>query len=208
MHHWISQVSFGLPVHVVRANLDFFGIVRKYERLPSGNAQFCTDMLKTQPIGEFIHTYMNEHGFTKAINATGMRAEESKRRAKKLPFALSKGEGTSGMYMPKKHPTHVIHDWMPIFGYTTEEVFEEIRMAGQEPHELYSKGFSRLSCVFCVNGRVEEHQMASEMRPELAQKMANLEREIGRSVRLKQVKGEKLPRYMDEYLRGLAKNVA
>lgn len=203
MHHWIESISFGLPVHVVRAKMDFFEMVKKYHRIPSGMNQFCTDMLKTEPIKEFIHAYMTEHGLKTAINATGMRAEESPRRAKKNPFTLSKGDGTSGMHMTKKFPEHTVYDWMPIFGYTTEEVYQEIENAGQKPHELYSQGFSRLSCVFCVNGRIEEHQKAAEMRPELARKVAKMEREVGRAYRLKQVKGVKSPKYMDEYLRAI-----
>ena len=200
MEHWISKNSFQLPLNVVKSDLDFFSMVRKYRRLPSGRQQFCTDFLKTQPITAFIHDYMERHGITKTINATGMRAEESPRRAKKLPFTLSKGEGTSGMYQPRKYPSHLVHDWLPIFDYTTAEVFGEIAHAGQEPHQVYSMGFSRLSCVFCVNGRIEEHKRAAELRPELAKKMSELEREIGKTLRLKQVKGVKLPKYLDEYL--------
>jgi 3'-phosphoadenosine 5'-phosphosulfate sulfotransferase (PAPS reductase)/FAD synthetase len=104
------------------------------------------------------------------------------------------------MHQPRKFPSHTIFDWLPIFDYTTAEVFGEIAHAGQEPHQVYSMGFSRLSCVFCVNGRIDEHQKAAELRPELARKIAGLERELGKSYRLKQVKGLKLPKYFDEYL--------
>lgn len=199
MHKWIKSISFGIEVHVVRAEEDFFELAHRTGRLPSGRQQYCTDVLKTQPICEFIHDYMYKHGLTRAINATGMRAEESKRRAMKKPFTLSKGDGTSGMHMPKKFPEHTVYDWMPIFGYTTEEVFEEIALAGQKPHAIYSQGFSRLSCVFCVNGRIEEHKKAAELRPELAAKFAKLERDIGKSLRLKQIKGVKYPKFLDEY---------
>jgi hypothetical protein len=65
---------------------------------------------------------------------------------------------------------------------------------------MYSMGFSRLSCALCVNGRISEHQLAAELKPHLAIKFAQVERKIGRTVRLKQVNGVKLPRYMDEYL--------
>lgn len=194
MHNWIESISHGIPVNVVRAEMDFFEMVLKYGRLPSGRHQFCTHFLKTQPISAFIHDYMTKHGFTKAINATGMRAEESKRRAAKMPFQVSE------MTMPKKHPGQMIHDWLPIFGYEEDEVFAEIALAEQKPHELYSMGFSRLSCVFCVNGRIEEHKKAAELRPELAFKVANLERTVGKSYRLKQVKGIKYPKFLDEYI--------
>lgn len=201
MKPWIETISFGLEVNVVESEYDFFSLARKYKRLPSGRQQFCTDFLKTKPIGAFIHDYMDANGITKAINATGMRADESKRRATKNPLTLSKGAGTSGMHMPRKHAAHTIHDWMPIFEYSTEDVFAEIEAACQKPHEVYSKGFSRLSCVFCVNGRIAEHKEAAILRPELAKKMIELERELGKSIRLKQVKGVKYPKFLDEYVK-------
>lgn len=202
MHDFITRNGFGLPLHVVGSEMSFFDLARKYGRLPSGRQQFCTDFLKTKPIGAFIHDYMSKHGLTKAINATGMRAEESKRRAEKKPFVYSKGKKTSNMVKPKIHPSHKIWDWMPIFDYTTTDVWGEIASAGQEPHHVYSLGFSRLSCVFCVNGRIDEHQKASELRPELAQKVIELERELGKTYRVRQVKGQKIPKYFDEYLTG------
>jgi DNA sulfur modification protein DndC len=203
MHHWIKTNSFGLPVHVVKANESFIELCERTGRLPSGNKQYCTDILKTKPINEFIHNYMTEHGIKVAANVTGMRAEESKRRAAKSAFSLSKGKKTSGMHMPKKFPGHTVYDWHPIFDYNTVEVFAAIASAGQAPHELYSMGFSRLSCVFCVNGRVEEHQRAAELRPELALKIANLERKLGKAYRLKQVNNVKYPKFMDTYIRAL-----
>jgi len=200
MKPWIEANSFGLPVHVVEAEKDFFEIARHYGRLPSGRQQFCTDLLKTKPITEFIHQYMTEHGLSLAINATGMRAEESPRRAKKEPFTLSKGQGTSKMHMPKKYPEHTVYDWMPIFEYSELAVREEIAHAGQEMHPVYAKGFSRLSCVVCINGRIGEHKLAAQLRPELVKEMAQLERELGKTLRLKQRQGVKYPKYLDEYL--------
>jgi 3'-phosphoadenosine 5'-phosphosulfate sulfotransferase (PAPS reductase)/FAD synthetase len=200
MHEWIESNAFGLPVHVVRAELDFFTLADKHKRLPSGMQQFCTDHLKTKPITQFIHRYMGANGLTHVINATGMRAEESKRRAGKLPFTLSKGDGTSDMMRPKLYPVHTIHDWLPLFDFTTFDVYAEIKAAGQVPHAIYAQGFSRLSCVFCVNGRKAEHEKAATMRPELARKVAELERRLGKTIRTRQVKGVKVPHYFDEYL--------
>ena len=97
MHPWIESISFGLPVNVVQSEMDFFEMARKYKRLPSGQQQFCTDFLKITPIAAFIHAYMTKHNLKTAINATGMRAEESKRRALKSPFEKS------DMTQPRKY---------------------------------------------------------------------------------------------------------
>jgi DNA sulfur modification protein DndC len=193
MHDFIARNGFGYELHVVKADESFFDLCRRTKRFPSGQCQYCTDYLKILPIQKFIHAYMDQHGYTRAINATGMRAEESIRRAKKEPFALSE------MTQPRKHPTHVIHDWLPIFTYTMNDVCVEILKAGQRPHELYFQGFSRLSCVFCVNGRKNEHQKAAELRPALFQKIVALEKELGKAYRQKTVGGEAVNKYMDEY---------
>lgn len=197
MHTWIQSTAPELPLTVVKASMDFFEMVTKYKRFPSGHQQFCTMFLKTEPIEAFIHQYMTDHGLKTAINVTGMRADESKRRALKKPFALSE------MTRPVKFPGHTIHDWLPIFDFSTLDVYGEIASAGQEPHWLYGEGFSRLSCVFCVNGRIGEHQKAAEMRPELALRMANLERSIGKTIRVKQINKIKYPKFLDEYITAL-----
>lgn len=194
MHHWINQISFGISLNIVRSDMDFFQMVRKYKRLPSGMQQFCTDFLKCVPIEKFIHDHMAQNGYKNAINATGMRAQESKRRALKAAFCVSE------MYRPKKHPGQMIWDWLPIFDYAVEEVFSEIQNANQKPHHVYGLGFSRLSCVFCVNGRIAEHQMAAKLKPELAQRMIELEREIGKTIRTKTINKVKHQKYLDEYL--------
>ncbi|NDC96405.1 hypothetical protein EB077_13960 [bacterium] len=189
MHKFIEANSFGLPVHVVKPELDFFQLCRKYNRLPSGLARFCTSELKTRPISKFIKEYMNAKGYSRAINAIGIRAEESPARAKKEPFKKSKISTKA----------HNIMEWLPIFDMKLGDVWFQIKKAGQQPHEIYSKGFSRLSCVFCVFGRIEEHKKAAKMRPELFQKMAALEVELNKSIRLKQVNGVRQNKFMTEY---------
>jgi DNA sulfur modification protein DndC len=194
MAPWIDENSFGLKCHIVKSQYSFFDIVRKYGRFPSTNPQFCTMFLKTNPICDFIHDYMNKNNLKTAVNCTGIRAEESIRRRNKIPFTIS------DMHKPRKHKNHFVWDYLPIFDYDLPMVKKEIHNAGQKLHWVYSQGFSRLSCVFCVNGRKGEHEIAAKLRPELGKKIAQLEREIGKTYRLKQIKGKKYNKYMDEYL--------
>lgn len=189
MRPFIEANSFGLNVHVVKPELSFFELCRKYKRLPSGLARFCTSELKTRPIGKFIKDFMNAKGYTKAINAMGIRAEESPARAKKDPFKKSK----------LSTKAHEIFEWYPIFDWKLGDVWFAIKKAGQQPHPIYAQGFSRLSCVFCVFGRIEEHKQAAKMRPELYQKMVALEVELNKSIRLKQVNGVRQNKFMTEY---------
>lgn len=191
MHDFIKKNAFGFEVHVVQPKLSFFDLCRKYLRLPSGQARFCTDQLKTQPIKWFIRDYCVQHGITRAVNCIGIRSEESPSRAKKSPWRDSK--------VSLKKTGLQIMEWYPIFDFKIEDVWNQIRQAGQEPHPVYAEGFTRLSCVFCVFGRINEHKMAAKMRPELYQKMVALEQELGKSIRTKQVKGVKLKKFLGEY---------
>jgi len=190
MHNWIEKNSFGIEVVVIKPELNFFELCKKYKRLPSGLARFCTSELKTNPINKWIKRYCAEHGLTNVVSALGLRAEESPLRAKKQPVVRGKASTRAV----------TITEWLPILDYKLADVWATIAAAGQVPHPVYAKGFSRLSCVFCVFGKIEEHKKAAALRPELAKKMAELERELGKTIRLKQEKGVKLPKYLDEYL--------
>ena len=185
MHNWIEKNSFGCSVHVVKSELGFFELCRKYGRLPSGVARFCTSELKTRPCEKFMSDYCKKNEITKAISALGIRREESPARAKKGEFEAKKKTLTI---------------WNPIIDYTIEDVKKEISNAGQKLHWVYSKGYSRLSCVMCVFGRVDEHKQMAKDRPEIFKKMANLERELGKSIRLKQKNKVKYNKYLDEYI--------
>jgi len=206
MEAWIESNIWGNPLHVVQAKESFFELVRRYKRLPSGMQQFCTDFLKTKPIRDFIHQYMYDNNLKTAINITGMRAEEGKkkngeltRRGKKAFFSISKGDNTSNMHQPMKHSSHTIYDWLPLKHHLHQEVRDEITNVDQSLHWVYTKlGFSRLSCAICINGRVSEHQTAIKEKPELAYQMAKLEIEIGKTLRLKSRKGVRHKRYLFE----------
>lgn len=182
MHGWIESISFGIEVHVVRAGVDFFELCRKRARFPGDGARFCTDTLKTQPCQKFMRQYMEKHGLSRGISALGIRAGESRDRAKRQPWKLF----YEGLTAHTKN--RFFAEWCPIFDYSLEQVWEEIRNAGQKPHRIYSEGWSRLSCVICVYGKKQELTMAKANRPELFAKMEQLEKELGKTIKTKQVK--------------------
>jgi 3'-phosphoadenosine 5'-phosphosulfate sulfotransferase (PAPS reductase)/FAD synthetase len=185
MEDWITENSFGIPVHVVKSELSFFELCRKWKRLPSGQARFCTSELKTNPCERFMKKYCLQHGIIKAISALGIRAEESPSRAKKGEFI---------------HKTRLLTIWNPILDYKLADVSLEICRAGQKMHWVYSKGYSRLSCVMCVFGRKAEHEKMALDRPELFEKMADLEIELGKTIRMKQRNKIKYPKFLREYI--------
>ena len=190
MHNWISENSFGVELVVIKPTLSFFELCRKYKRLPSGLARFCTSELKTNPINKWIKKYCAENNLTNVVSVLGLRAEESPLRAKKL--AIVRGKASTKAL--------TVTEWLPILSFKLTDVWASIANANQVPHKVYGMGFTRLSCVFCVFGRKGEHEQAALLKPELFQKMAGLERELGKTIRLKQIDGIKHPKFLDEYI--------
>jgi DNA sulfur modification protein DndC len=160
----------------VSAGKTFFQMVEARGMWPSAQHRQCTSDLKNAPIYKLINKLANERGFKIVVNCIGIRAAESAARAKKEPLKINKkltGKGT------KK----TVYDWMPIFTWTTEDVFGFIRKNGQEPHWAYAKGMSRLSCCFCILASKSDMRIAAEINPEMLEKVAALEIKIGHTMK-------------------------
>jgi len=137
---------------------------------PSPKHRQCTSDLKRGPIQKFIRHAMKERGATLAINAMGLRAEESSARSKRPVWALNKTLSKAG---------RTVHDWNPIHHWTTAEVFTTIRQAGQQPFHAYKSGNERLSCVFCIMGCDGDLRNGARHNPELAAKYIEMENRTG-----------------------------
>ena len=75
-----------------------------------------------------------------------------------------------------------VYDWLPVFELTTGDVFRVIAEAGQAPHPVYSFGLTRCSCSFCIFGSRSDLRRAAELRPDLYEKFAQLERRIAHTL--------------------------
>ncbi|UPK45922.1 phosphoadenosine phosphosulfate reductase family protein [Paenibacillus pabuli] len=161
------------PLNIVGAKKTFLGMVEQRGMWPSAAYRQCTSDLKRGPIFKFIRNDLKARGTSIAVNCMGIRAEESTARAKKEPFRYNKAESCGH---------RDVWDWMPIFDRTTEQVFQSIAEAGQEPFWAYSDGNERLSCVFCIMGSVNDLQHGAKCNPELYRKYVELERKIGHTM--------------------------
>ena len=151
-----------------RASLDAKG---KHDApaFPSSAARFCTSDLKTGPIWREIR----QDGHKLVVNCVGIRAEESKARAKKIS-----GRGTLMVNKKNTNKNREAYDWWPIAHWLIDEVWSEISDAGQEPHAAYANGNERLSCVFCIFGSVNDLRHGAKVRPDLVEKYSDLEKEV------------------------------
>jgi 3'-phosphoadenosine 5'-phosphosulfate sulfotransferase (PAPS reductase)/FAD synthetase len=104
------------------------------------------------------------------VNCMGMRAQESSSRAKLNVFSYSGRNSKNGREW---------YDWLPIHGWTVEDVFETIRAAGEEPHPIYAMGMSRFSCCFCIMASEHDLKTAARLNSELYREYVLLERATG-----------------------------
>lgn len=146
-------------------------------KFPSASCRQCTSDLKRGPIQKLIRNYAKDNGFSTVINCLGIRAQESSARAKKKPFKLNKRETV-------KHRTQ--YEWLPIHKFKIDKVFKTISDAGQDPHEIYAKGMSRLSCCFCILASDKDLQTAAKLKPDLAQRYIETEARLNFTLSMSQ----------------------
>lgn len=132
---------------------------------PDAARRWCTAEWKRGPIRRELRRYADEHGFSIIVEALGLRAEESERRADAPalePLADEHGKRSVKTKRPREWYT-----WLPIKWLTTEEVFATIRGAGQEPLWTYAEGMTRASCAFCVLAQISDLRRAAQLAPDL-----------------------------------------
>lgn len=171
----IEATIDGTPLIVTRAVKTFFQMVERRGRWPSPALRQCTSDLKRGPVEREVRRYLKRHpefgGLV--VNCMGMRAEESPRRAKATPFKLNDRNSKAGREW---------YDWLPIHAMTTAQVFELIRLAGQEPHWAYAAGMTRLSCCFCIMASRQDLTTAARLRPQLYRRYVETERRLDQTM--------------------------
>lgn len=176
-------------LNVVRANKTFLEMVEARGMWPSAAYRQCTSDLKRGPIFKFIRNDLKQRGAEIAVNCMGLRAQESASRAKKKPLAYNKQESVT------KRLTRHVYNWLPIFHFSTQEVFKTIEDAGELPFWAYEQN-ERLSCVFCIMGCRNDLQHGARQRPELYKVYVETEKKIGHTMFTK----GKTPIPLEEYV--------
>lgn len=189
-------------IHVVEnEQKDFVEMVRLRGMFPSPKYRQCTNDLKVGPINKFIRGVMADKGSKLGVNCTGIRAEESANRAKKLELTYNEKLTIFERYdCPKgtldkkgrvkriedksspKEGERLVYDWLPIFDWLIGDVFQAIKASGQKPHWAYEAGMTRLSCCFCIMASKGDLKTSAKHNGELLDKIAELEQEIGHTM--------------------------
>ena len=177
VEHIESTIPPGVPLVMARVTSGRTLLERIEERgrFPSASARFCTSDTKRGPIERELRRYLkaNPRFEGRLVNALGIRRDESRDRARRIPWRRNQRMSVAG---------REIYDWLPVFDLTTQDVFRVITEAGQSPHPVYSFGLTRCSCSFCIFASRSDLRRAAELRPDLYAKYAQLERRIAHTL--------------------------
>lgn len=130
-HHNITTVEPPELMKFIRDNypevvnehppLTMHQLIVKHNILPLRTARYCCEALK-------------ERGGVGRVKITGIRSEESPRRAKR---GQVEEDLRGGKFI------HVVKDW------STADIWHYIHLRGLKYCRLYDEGFSRIGCVLC-----------------------------------------------------------
>ncbi|WP_107661101.1 phosphoadenosine phosphosulfate reductase domain-containing protein [Nocardia suismassiliense] len=98
-------------------------------------------------------------------------AERLRAARRPVPPHLKPGHGASNS---RRH----VDTWLPIHGFSPEQVWARIAVAGTRPHPAYAAGMPRLSCTFCVLASRSALVRAAQLHPGLAARYAEVESRI------------------------------
>ncbi len=187
--HVVATVAPLMPIKATSVKT-LLQMVERRGMWPSPTLRQCTSDLKRGPIEREIRHFLkaNPRFNGLIVNCMGLRAEESTRRAKAVPFKRSERNSKAGRNW---------FDWLPIFHMSEAEVFAEIERAGQQPHWAYTAGMSRLSCMFCIMASRADLRIAAELNPEPYAQYVALERLINHAFIIPR-KGQP-PQFLEEY---------
>lgn len=204
-----QATAYGLRFVTVRRDEDLLDqIVSRHNRLrakgdtttpawPSSAARYCTSDQKTSQVTKLMTLLSAEHtgpGRVRILNCLGIRAGESSARAKKVPFGPDPAtwsitpraarpatrtqpavEAREGIRHGRRH----VDRWLPIFDWTTEQVWQAIHLSTLPYHPAYDlPGISRLSCVFCVLAPREQLIAGARANPGLARQYLGVEQRV------------------------------
>lgn len=149
--------------------------IRQRGKFPSSAARYCTSDQKRGPGRKFITELVTELGIVdgrqaKVLYCLGLRAQESRGRAKKLRHFVD-AVTSSGR--------REVTIWHPILRWSEAQVWGRIKASGVRYHWAYDEGMSRLSCSFCVLATRADLECAARLRPDLAAEYVALEQQIG-----------------------------
>lgn len=122
-------------------------------RFPSRRAQFCTEFLKSEPIGKQVIEPARRTG--PVVQWLGVRRDESLNRRH------------SPMWQAIRTPgLHIMRFYRPLIHWTAGNCFSFAAAHGLDPNPLYLQGMGRVGCFPCINASKAEIRAIATRFPE------------------------------------------
>ncbi len=171
--HIRATAPVGIPLLLahIASGKTLLDRIEERGQFPDPRRRWCTSDFKRTPIERELrrHLKANPRFSGRIVNCLGLRADESRDRARRAPWSFNAANSKAGRQW---------HDWLPIHDLSGPAVFRIIREAGQSPHWAYAAGMTRLSCSFCIMASRADLQRAAELRPRMYQRYAALEQRL------------------------------
>lgn len=131
-------------------------------RFPSRRAQFCTEFLKSDPIGRQVVEPARRVG--PVVQWLGVRRAESLNRRNAPMWQTVRTPGLAAMRF-----------YRPLIHWTAENVFGLAAAHGLDPNPLYLQGMGRVGCFPCINVSKPELRAIAVRFPEAIDRIAEWE---------------------------------
>ncbi|MFD3908949.1 phosphoadenosine phosphosulfate reductase family protein [Streptomyces californicus] len=169
--------QYGVPFAVRRSTrwASLWERIRSHGNWPGHFARYCTSDTKTAVGRDYVDEVGAELNLGRPVRAgyaMGMRAEESRARAKKPEIERNRMSG--------KGTLRVVTTWLPIHQLTTKQVWAVHEENGIEHHDAYDQGMRRLSCRACPLAHTDDLVRSAQLNPELFDEYATAEADMGR----------------------------
>jgi 3'-phosphoadenosine 5'-phosphosulfate sulfotransferase (PAPS reductase)/FAD synthetase len=178
-----QAAHYGLRIEVVsRPQGDLLSHVEARGKWPSSAQRYCTSDHKRAQCAKVVTALHRDalaaghSGTYRVLECHGLRAQESPARAKKAPFARNERLSTAA---------RAVDTWLPIHGWSVEQVWATIKASGCPHHRAYDLGMPRLSCVFCIFSPKAALLLAGQHNPALLDAYVAVEDKIGHLFRHK-----------------------
>ena len=152
--------------HLKRSGNAFLDMMLIHGKPPQRLDRFCTDELKLEACWEAINVPLIEAGEI-IITCSGVRAQESEKRAGYNPFEMDFRDETQSTY-----------NFLPIHQLTHDQVFAVHKHFGINPNPLYKMGMARVGCMPCVLCNKEEISEIAARFPEEIERIHEWEKQI------------------------------
>ncbi|MTH33028.1 phosphoadenosine phosphosulfate reductase family protein [Paracoccus limosus] len=131
-------------------------------RFPSRRVQFCTEFLKSEPIGKQVIDPARQAG--PVAQWLGVRRAESLARR------------NAPMWQTVRTPgQHAMRFYRPLIHWSAENVFGYAAAHGLDPNPLYLQGMGRVGCFPCINANKGEIRAIAIRFPEAFERISEWE---------------------------------